>query len=73
MPTLAAEVVHVIRHEQAVRLSDVVIRRTGLGSADPPEEAALSGCAAIAKAELGWDDARTAAEIAAVREFYRVD
>jgi glycerol-3-phosphate dehydrogenase len=73
VPTLAAEVVHVIRHEQAVRLSDVVIRRTGLGSADPPEEAALTECAAIAKAELGWDDARTAAEIAAVREFYRVD
>jgi glycerol-3-phosphate dehydrogenase len=73
VPTLAAEVVHVIHHEQAVTLSDIVIRRTGLGSADPPEEAALAGCAAIAKAELGWDDARTAAEIAAVREFYRVE
>ena len=31
--TLGAEIVHVIRHEMAVRLSDVVIRRTGLGAA----------------------------------------
>ncbi len=73
VPTLAADVVHVIRHEQAVRLSDIVIRRTGLGSADPPEEAALAACAAVAKAELGWDEARTAAEIAAVRDFYRLE
>jgi glycerol-3-phosphate dehydrogenase len=73
VPTLAAEVVHAIRHEQAMRLSDIVIRRTGLGSADPPDEAALAGCAGIARAELGWDDARTAEEIAAVREFYRLD
>lgn len=72
VPTLAGEVVHVIQHEQAVRLTDIVIRRTGLGSMDAPGEAALRAAAAIAAAELGWEERRTAAEIEAVREFYRI-
>jgi glycerol-3-phosphate dehydrogenase len=68
--TLAAEVVHVIRTEQAVKLSDIVVRRTTLGAAGHPGRAALEGCGAIAAAELGWDQARTRDEIAAVDQFY---
>ena len=68
--TLGAEIVHVIRHEMAIHLTDIVIRRTGLGSTGMPEEAALRGCADVAGRELGWDSARTDDEIAAVREFY---
>lgn len=70
VPTLGAEVVHVIRHEMALRLSDVVIRRTGLGATGPPEDAALLRCAEIAARELGWDTERADAELAAVRQFY---
>lgn len=69
--TLAAEVVHVIRQEHALRLSDVVIRRTGLGAAGPPAEEALRRCAELAAAELVWDAERIAREIDAVRAFYR--
>jgi glycerol-3-phosphate dehydrogenase len=68
--TLGAEIVHVIRHEMAMRLTDIVIRRTGLGSAGMPEEAALRGCADVASRELGWDGVRTDEELSAVREFY---
>ena len=70
--TLGAEVVHVIRHEMAVRLSDVVIRRTGLGSAGPPDDGGLAWCAAIAARELGWSADRTDEEIAAVKRFYTI-
>jgi glycerol-3-phosphate dehydrogenase len=70
--TLRAEVVHTIRHEQARRLSDIVIRRTGLGAAERPDDTAVRECAAIAAAELGWDDARTSEEIALVRAFYEI-
>ena len=70
VPTLGAEVVYVIRHEMALRLSDVVIRRTGLGAAGPPEDAALLRCAEIAARELAWEADRTEAELAAVRQFY---
>jgi glycerol-3-phosphate dehydrogenase len=70
--TLQAEIVHVIRHEMAARLTDIVIRRTGLGSAGPPAPEALSGAARIAAAELGWDTARMEAEMTEVRRFYEV-
>ena len=39
--TLGAEVVYVIRHEMAMRLTDIVIRRTGLGAAGLPHAAAI--------------------------------
>jgi glycerol-3-phosphate dehydrogenase len=68
--TLGAEVVYVIRHEMAVRLADVIIRRTGLGAAGQPDEATVRGCAGIAARELEWDTDRTEEEIAAVRQFY---
>jgi glycerol-3-phosphate dehydrogenase len=70
--TLKAEVVHVIRHEMALRLSDIVVRRTGLGSAAKPPEDALSVAAQVAAGELGWDAARTAQEVADVRSFYEI-
>ena len=69
--TLAAEVVHVIRQEHAIRLSDIVIRRTALGAAGPPPEDALRRCAELAAAELGWNAERVRAEIDSVRAFYR--
>jgi glycerol-3-phosphate dehydrogenase len=70
--TIGAEVIHVIRHEMALRLTDIVIRRTGLGSAGVPSQTAVQRCAEIAAAELGWDDARTAEEIGSVARFYEI-
>jgi glycerol-3-phosphate dehydrogenase len=71
-PTIGAEIVHAIRSEQAVRLSDIVIRRSSLGALECPSETALAACARTAATELGWDEARREAEIAWVREVYRV-
>jgi glycerol-3-phosphate dehydrogenase len=68
--TLAAEVVHTIRHEMAVALADVVLRRTGLGATGDPGDDAVRGAARIAAAELGWDEARTSDEVAAVKRRY---
>jgi glycerol-3-phosphate dehydrogenase len=68
--TLGAEVIHVIRSEMAVRLTDIVTRRTGLGSANRPSPQAVATCARIAAAELGWDDSRIAEEVAAVDRIY---
>ena len=68
--TLAAEVVHVIRHEMAVRLSDVVIRRTALGSAGHPGPETVRGCARVAAAEHGWSVEEIDRQIAEVDGFY---
>jgi glycerol-3-phosphate dehydrogenase len=54
------------RHEMVISLADVVMRRTPLGSLGVPDEATLKHAAAIVGRELGWDEERQRAEIAAV-------
>ena len=73
VPTVAAEVVYTIRNEQAVHLSDIVIRRTGLGAMEQPTDSALRSAADIASKELGWNLGQTEGEIEAVRQFYRIE
>ena len=70
--TVGAEVVHVIRHEMAMRLADIVIRRTGLGAAGAPPREAINACARIAAAELAWDQSRVDDEIAAMERVYSI-
>jgi glycerol-3-phosphate dehydrogenase len=59
-----------VRDELVVTLADAVIRRTPMGAVGCPDGPALSRAASIAAAALGWDEARAANEIAAVRRFY---
>ena len=71
--TVKAEVVYAIRHEMAVTLTDVLVRRTGAGSAGQPKPDVIEAAAHIAQNELRWDAARTAQEVESVHQFYRVD
>jgi len=61
---LQAEVVHGARAEMALKLTDVVMRRTELGSAGHPGAEALYACAHIMAKELRWDATRISREIA---------
>jgi glycerol-3-phosphate dehydrogenase len=65
--TIKAEVIHGVRQEMAQKLSDIVFRRTDLGTAGHPGDAALQACAELMAAELGWNDARRHQELAEVR------
>ena len=67
---IRAEVVHGVRAEMAVRLSDVLFRRTDLGAAEHPGEACLRECAALMAEELGWDASRVAREIDVVEAVF---
>ena len=60
---LAAEVVHAVLQEQAIRLEDVVFRRTGLGTLGHPGRPALCRCADLMGDVLGWDKSRKDEEI----------
>lgn len=70
---IAAEARYAARHEMAYTLSDVILRRAGLGAAAHPGEDVLARCAAVLGDELGWDAARRADEIAAVQRVYEFD
>jgi glycerol-3-phosphate dehydrogenase len=69
-PTFKAEVLHVIRQEMAVRLSDIILRRTTCGSTGYPGDEVIHSSASLAAAELGWDQKRTADETEDVKDFY---
>ncbi|MCX6552494.1 MAG: FAD-dependent oxidoreductase [Acidobacteria bacterium] len=66
----AAVIVHAVRHEMACTLADVVLRRTSIGSAGHPGDAAVAACAAVMAETCRWDEARVAREVAAVTAFY---
>ncbi len=70
--TIQAEIVYTIQREMAVRLTDVLVRRTELGSAGRPSDEAVRTAARLAQSELGWDDARTVQEMEEVARFYAI-
>jgi glycerol-3-phosphate dehydrogenase len=67
---LKAEVLYAVREEMAQKLSDVVRRRTELGSAGLPSEEALHSCAQMMADELSWSDQKVKDELAETRALY---
>jgi len=65
---LKAEIAHAVCEEMAMKLADVVMRRTELGSAGHPGRAVLGQCADIMAKEAGWNDARRNEELQAVED-----
>ena len=69
-PLLAAEVIHAVREEMAVKLTDVVLRRTDSGTTGCPDRHDLRAIAGVMAGELGWDEPRIEREIAEVLGHY---
>jgi glycerol-3-phosphate dehydrogenase len=69
---ISGEVAYAVRSAQALRLGDVVLRRTPLGSAGHPGLRALERAADVMQPLLGWSLEQRAREIAAVDAFYRL-
>jgi glycerol-3-phosphate dehydrogenase len=62
-PTAAkGAILRAVREEMAIKLADIVFRRTALGAAPGPARAAVEEAARVAGAELGWDIHRQEAE-----------
>ena len=66
-----AEIVYAVRREMALKLSDVVFRRTDLGASGYPGSDCLKTCGSIMSAELGWSDHQFSCELEEVRAVYR--
>lgn len=66
------EIIHAVRHEAAIHLSDAILRRTEAGSAGHPGGDAIANAAALMQRELQWNDLRVENEIADVEAFYRL-
>jgi glycerol-3-phosphate dehydrogenase len=69
-PVIKAEVLHGVRVEMAQTLSDVIFRRTDLGTANHPGDDALFTCAEIMAAELGWSRNKILQEVEQVQRSF---
>lgn len=67
---MRAEVVHAVREEMAVRLEDVVFRRTELGTGANPGLPAVEECGLLMARECGWNQQQTRSEIDAVLDIF---
>lgn len=69
---ILAQVVYAVRSEMAQTLLDIVLRRTGTATLGHPGKAILAQIAAVAAAELNWDDKRRRKELETADTFLRV-
>ncbi len=60
---IQAQVRYAVREEMAQKLSDVIFRRSELGSAGDPGSETRRICAAVMAQELGWSQSRTQQEL----------
>ncbi len=65
---MRAEVRYAVREEMAQRLSDIIFRRTELGTMGAPGDDVLRICADVMQAELGWGPTRVERECQLVYE-----
>jgi len=70
--TIAAEVMYAVEREMAVRLEDVVLRRTDLGSGAHPGRGALEHACTLMQQLLGWSLQRCTEELAATEQTLRL-
>jgi glycerol-3-phosphate dehydrogenase len=71
-PVISGEISYAAAHADAVRLADVVMRRTPLGAAGHPGHDALDRAAAIMANAGRWSDEDRAQEVRTVEDIYRV-
>jgi Glycerol-3-phosphate dehydrogenase len=65
------EVLYGIREEMALKLSDMVCRRTDMAQAGCPTQESLQKVSEIMSKELGWDEIRRKQEIESVLQVYQ--
>jgi glycerol-3-phosphate dehydrogenase len=71
-PVTRAEVVYAVRHEQALTLADVLLRRTNAATAGHPGNDAVAAAGLVMQGLLGWSAERLATECRAVDRLFRV-
>ena len=69
-PLTVVEILYAIREEMALKLADIVFRRTELGTAECPPQDVLHHVANIMAEELWWDEKRKTNEIKEVLDRY---
>ena len=68
---IKAQIVYAVEEEMAQRLTDVVVRRIGLGGQGRPPQAAIECCLDIMASLLAWRDTERQAQMQELEDHYR--
>ncbi|MFW9930258.1 MAG: FAD-dependent oxidoreductase [Candidatus Thorarchaeota archaeon] len=68
--TIKAQIIYAIREEMAQKLSDVIFRRTDVGTGANPGKNVIRECADLMAKELNWDNERKGKEIIEISNTY---
>ena len=68
----ADPIAYAVQEEMAHTLTDVVVRRTGLGALGYPGDVVALDIAGRMQQMLGWSDERVQVERTALRDFYKI-
>ena len=71
-PTIEAEVLFALRHEMALTLTDILFRRTELGTLGAPSQATLQKLTNLVAEELSWSDEKKSSELLHALRYYEV-
>nr|WP_262921347.1 glycerol-3-phosphate dehydrogenase/oxidase [Maribellus maritimus] len=69
---IEAQVVYAIQNEMSIKLSDILFRRTGIGTLGHPGEETLAKVLNIAATLLNWDEKRKETELKEVEEIFKI-
>lgn len=67
---IKAQIVYAVRDEFAQRLTDVVVRRIGVGGLGRPGDATIACCADVMAAETVWSPEQKAMHVREVEDYY---
>jgi glycerol-3-phosphate dehydrogenase len=67
---LEAEITYAVQNEMACKLSDVILRRTEIGSAGHPGERVLQYCAGVMARVCEWNETEKNTNLCEVEEYY---
>ncbi len=71
-PVTKAEIIYVIKNEFAVKLQDIILRRTGLGNLEIPSSGTILKIAGVVQKELNYSQNEIEKEIEKVENYYSI-
>lgn len=69
---ILAQAVYAVRHEMALTLNDIVLRRSGIATLGNPGEDVLRRVAETVASDLGWDENRVRREVEQTNAFLKI-
>ncbi|MCB0748376.1 MAG: FAD-dependent oxidoreductase, partial [Ignavibacteriae bacterium] len=72
LPYIKAQIIYSIKNEMAVKLTDIFLRRIGLGTLKKPGDKEILSIVELMAKELNWDNNKIESEISELKSVYTI-